>query len=50
MGEIVRHGTHKNQPLHTRTGRENNHFSNFDAETPKKKKPLLKQQRKEQHK
>jgi hypothetical protein len=43
MGEIVRHGTHKNQPLHHRTGQENNHFSTFGAETLKKKKPLLKQ-------
>jgi hypothetical protein len=50
MGEIVRHGIHKNQPLHPKTGLENNHFFIFGAKTPKKKKPLLKQQSKNQHK
>ncbi len=50
MGEIVRHGIHKNQPLHPKIGLENNHFFIFGAKTPKKKKPLLKQQSKKQQK
>lgn len=48
MGEIVCHGIHKNQPLHPKTGRENKHFFTFGVETPKKNKPLLNQQSKNQ--